>query len=233
MAVHRTGYCTPIDVFEILGMLDDITGEPIIPQYDTYPNYMQLERRIIGFSDEFDARTHDSWRINHVVDHIFDRGSEWKYNNTYLYGSPSSRGGWHTQLMSPILPWNPDKGDKLEMLSFGTNGKYQDISNEEGLFWFDYEAGIFYYLGADPRIQNLFRITYRWGRDNEQPPYDIQDAVAKMTAIWVMQTDWYRTKIAGGGDLSSKTDTIRMWREDINQIIYNHLNCGSAISMLP
>lgn len=229
--LHNTAYATPDDVANILGYLDPITMEPKKFDNTTYPTYDWVERRLLIASDEFDARTHDTWRINQVMNHIFNRGSLWQLTNMAFYGAPYFKGGWASPLLGPIQKWDPSKGDKLEYRPYADT--WTDITDDvDKSFWFDYEGGAFFTnLSAIP-IENSFRITYRYGRD-EEPPYDIQDAVCKHVAIYIMQSDWYRTKIAGGGDLQSKNETIRQWREDINQIIYAHMNAGEAYSILP
>ena len=55
----------------------------------------------------------------------------------------------------------------------------------------------------------------------------------KLVAIMIMQTDWYRAKLAGGGDLSSKRETISDWRKDIDNTYVKYFNCGTAQSLLP
>lgn len=232
MVLHTTAYGTPQDVFDLLNLQDPVTMEPLSPDNTTYPTYDQLQRRLLGISDDFDAKTHDTWRINTVIDYVFDRGTMWSATNTGIYGTPWRYGGWATQLIGPIMDWDASLGDKLYSRK-PRGGEWTDITDQVGTsFWFDYRGGVFFCLYPQYLIDSAFKITYRYGR-NDTPPYDVQDAVIKMAAIWVMQSDWYRTKLGGGGDLSSKNDTIRQWREDYNMTVYQHMNCGEAISLLP
>ena len=229
--MNDTAYATPDDVAELLGMIDPISFEPMKFDNVSYPTYDWVQKRLLSASDKFDARTHDTWRWKQVKDSIFDRGTLWHLDNMAFYGVPYVQGGWASQLLGPILPWDTEKGDKLEYRSFSNT--WIDISDQlNKSFWFDYNGGVFFTSLVGLPVQNEFRITYRYGRD-EEPPYDIQEAIAKMVAIYVMESDWYRTKIGGGGDLQSKSETIRRWQEDINQVIYAHMNCGEAISILP
>lgn len=228
--LHTTAYATPDDVAELLGMIDPITFEPMTFTNETYHTYDWIQKRLLVASDDFDARTHDTWRINQVKDHIFNRGTLWHLDNMAFYGTPYMNGGWSSQLIGPIINWDPEQGDKLEYRTF--NNTWTDITDMVNkTFWFDYEGGVFFNNYNAIPVENAFRITYRYGRDTT-PPYDIQDAVCKTVAIYVIQSDWYRTRIGGGGDLQSRSETIRQWNEDIRQTIYAHLNCGEAVSIL-
>ena len=229
--LRTTGYCTPEDVIDLLMLRDPYTQEIMTLNDHTFPTRAWVQKRILVASDFIDSSTQDTWGVIQHKDYVMDRGDMWWYTNTTRWNIPLQRGGWQTQLINPILPWDPTKGDKLER-RVNVNEWY-DITDEYGkLFWFDYQGGSFFWLTPTISDINQFRITYRYGRDTA-PPYDIQDACAKQVAIMIMQTDWYRSKLAGGGDLSSKQETIRAWKEDINQAISKHFNCGTAQSLLP
>lgn len=224
------GYCTPEDVVDLLMLRDPCTTELMVLTDKSFPTRDWVQRRILVSSDYIDNRTQDTWGVIQHKDYIMDRGDLWHLTNTYRWNVPYVRGGWQTQLIDPILPWDTEQGDKLELRI--NQNDWVDISDEFGTsFWFDYEGGSFFWLRPTLDTYNQFKITYRYGK-NTDPPFDLQEACAKLVAITIMQTDWYRTKFAGGGDLSSKRDTIRDWKEEINNTIVGYLNCGTAQSYL-
>lgn len=229
--LRLTGYCTPQDVIDLLMLRDACTQEIMTLTDSSFPTKQWVEKRILVASDQLDSATQDTWGVIQHKDYIMDRGDMWWYTNTTRWNLPYQRGGWQTQLINPILPWDRSKGDKLE---YRVNmDEWVDISNElNKSFWFDYEGGQFFWMRPTLTATNQFRITYRYGKDTT-PPYDIQDACMKLVAIMIMQTDWYRSKLAGGGDLSSKRETIADWRKDIDNAIVRNMNCGTAQSLLP
>lgn len=229
--LRLTGYCTAQDVIDLLMLRDPCTQQIITLNDQSFPTLDWVNKRILMASDRIDSITQDTWGVIQHKDFIMDRGDLWWLTNTFRWNVPFQRGGWQTQLINPILPWDTSKGDKLEIRYDRNN--FVDISDEiDKSFWFDYQGGSFFWMRPTMNEVNQFRITYRYGKDCT-PPYDIQDACMKMVAIMIMQTDWYRTKLAGGGDLSSKQETIRAWKEDISNIMTTNLNCGTAQSILP
>ena len=229
--LRLTGYCTPEDVINLMMLRDPCTQEIMTLTDRSYPTREWVERRILVASDQIDSSIQDTWGAIQHKDFIMDRGDLWWTTNTPRWNIPFARGGWQTQLINPILPWDKTKGDKLELRI--SSNEFIDITDEiNQSFWFDYEGGSFFWLRPTLTEYNQFRITYRYGRDTT-PPYDIQDACAKLVAITIMQTDWYRTKLAGGGDLSSKRETMKDWKEDVDRTIVKYFNCGTAQSLLP
>ena len=229
--LRLTGYCTPEDVIDLLMLRDPCTQQIMTLTDQSFPTRQWVEKQILIASDRIDSATQDTWGVIQHKDYIMDRGSLWALTNTYRWNIPYIRGGWQTQLINPILPWDKTKGDKLE-LRINSN-EWSDLTDEiEKSFWFDYEGGSFFWLRPTLTDYNAFRITYRYGRDTT-PPYDIQDACMKLVAIMIMQTDWYRSKLAGGGDMSSKRETINDWKKDIDNTYVKYFNCGTAQSLLP
>lgn len=226
-----TGYCTPEDVVDLMMLRDVCTQEPMVLSDKSFPTREWVQRRILEASDYLDSATQDTWGVTQHKDYIMDRGDLWWYTNTTRWNLPLQRGGWQTQLINPILPWDKTKGDKLEMRI--NSNDWIDITDQyNDTFWFDYQGGSFFWLRPTISDVNQFRITYRYGRDTT-PPYDIQEACMKRVANMIMQTDWYRTKISGGGDLSSKRETMNEWKADIDRTIVKYFNCGTAQSLLP
>ena len=229
--LRLTGYCTPEDVIEMMMIRDPCTQEIMTLTDKSFPTRQWVQKQILIASDYIDSATQDTWGVIQHKNYIMDRGDLWWLTNTYRFNVPWQRGGWQTQLINPILPWDTSKGDTLEIREDKNN--FVDISDEYGeSFWFDYEGGSFFWMKPTISDYNKFRITYRYGRETT-PPYDIQDACIKKVAITIMQTDWYRSKLGGGGDLSSKNDTKREWKEDIDRTIVKYFNCGTAQSLLP
>lgn len=229
--LRLTGYCTPEDVVDMLMLRDPCTQQIMTLTDKSFPTRDWVQKRILIASDSIDSSVQDTWGVIQHKDYVFDRGDLWWLTNTFRWNIPFSRGGWQSQLINPILPWDSTQGDKLELRL--DRNVWTDVTDEyEKSFWFDYEGGQFFWMRPTLNEVNQFRITYRYGR-NTTPPYDIQDACAKKVAIMIMQTDWYRTKLAGGGDLSSKQETMRAWKEDIDRTIVKYFNCGTAQSLLP
>jgi hypothetical protein len=210
---------------------DPCTQKIMVPNDQSFPTREWLQERILEASDYLDSATQDTWGVIQHKDYIMDRGDLWWLTNTYRFNVPWQRGGWQTQLINPILPWDPSKGDKLEIRVDKNN--WVDITDQiEKSFWFDYEGGSFFWMQATISDYNKFRITYRYGRDCA-PPNDLKSACIKYVGIEIMQTDWYRSKLAGGGELSSKSETKKEWKEYIDRTIVKYFNCGTAQSLLP
>lgn len=229
--LRLTGYCTPEDVIDLLMLRDPCTQEIMTLTDKSFPTRQWVQKRILVASDYLDSAIQDTWGVKQHKDYIMDRGDLWWLTNSYRFNVPWQRGGWQTQLINPILPWDKTKGDKLELRI--DRNVWTDITDEyEESFWFDYEGGSFFWMRPTLTTYNQFRITYRYGRDTT-PPYDIQDACMKLVANTIMQTDWYRSKLAGGGDLSSKRETMNEWKADIDRTIAKYFNCGTAQSLLP
>lgn len=152
------------------------------------------------------------------------------------------------QLRKDILPWDPDKGDKLELRNASL--QWRDVSeiNTEGQratrlnmehFWFDYPAGRLFLKTRllQPKF-NALRITYRYGKDldsdgEENVPMAINRLASLIVASNIIIMDFHSIKVGMGGDISGFRDQLlNRWAEEIGRIYSSYQRSGSVHSLL-
>ena len=152
------------------------------------------------------------------------------------------------QLRKDILPWDPEKGDKMELRNMTL--QWRDISeiDSDGLhvkhlnretFWFDYPAGRLFLRTRllQPKF-NALRITYRYGNDldsdgEENVPMAINRLASLIVASNIIIMDFHSIKVGMGGDVSGLRDQLlNRWGEEINRIYSSYQRSGSVHSLL-
>lgn len=241
-------YCTPEDVAETLDLPDPMNPNEIYHFTDiSHPTYDRVCKMILMAEDEIDMRTRRSWRANRVVDYTVSIPTyQWDENgwrSAYYQG-----GGFKIQLRKDILPWDPDKGDKLELRNASL--EWRDISeitsddqtrtplNME-TFWFDYPAGRLFLKTRllQPKYNSL-RITYRYGKDmdtdgEENVPMAINRLASLIVASNIITMDFHSIKVGMGGDVSGLRDQLlNRWAEEISRIYSSYQRSGSVHSLL-
>ena len=179
--VPTPSYTTPDLVAETLD-LPDLTNPADSYKFSnvSHPTYDQVCRMICNSEDQIDRRLMRSWRVRRVVDQMLDipryqhDENSWR-SDYFLFG------GYTIPLMRDILPWDPEKGDRLLMRMY--SGQWQDISDnlsDDALgsqnFTFDYNGGRLFLRThfRQPRY-NALKITYRYGApEGTEPPQAIQ-----------------------------------------------------------
>ena len=238
-------YCTPMDVVKAIRMVDYYSqdGELIQPSDSSLPDWDELCFRITVAERYIDRYTGRTWRENRVKNEIHDINTYWHDENARRI-EYWLQGGYFVQLERNLLPFDPYKGDKVEIRNLSNqwvdiSTGYQspdgsrvvsDLDHPEykdgeyptytGRFWFDCPSGKLYLQSnyLQPK-QHAIRVTYRYG-DTEEVPADIKRACALKVGLTMLQEDLYMTKIGQGGDLgSSKSDLQRAMQEQINEII--------------
>jgi len=253
-----TTYCDPIDVIKAIRMVDlySTDGGLLKPSDSTLPDYDELCKRIVVAEKFIDRYTGQSWRPNRESTEIMDINTYWHDING-VRSEYWQQGGYYVPLRSPILPFDPAKGDKIEIRTMdnkfvnisqngvsetleadGTGGdgvrptgnKYL-MGAENGTFWFDYQGGKLYLrLGYYLPKQNGLRISYRWGDVSEVPP-DISRATALKVGLTLLNEELYLTRLGTGGDLGgSKNDMKRGMQDEINEIIMANRSFTSVFS---
>lgn len=237
--VPECHYCDPEMVAETLDLPDPINPDDVYKFSNiSHPTYNQVCRMIAKNEDEIDRRLKRSWRVHRVVDQVLDipryqhDENSWR-SDYFLYG------GYTIPLERDILPWDPEKGDKLELRSY--TGEWRDVSHlckqntlNSSSFSFDYKGGrlflrTFFY---QPRY-NAVRITYRFGAEDETPPYAIQRLCALMTAIQILNSQFWVIKVGNGGDIGAvRNSMIRLWQDEINELFSSYQRPGRVFSML-
>jgi hypothetical protein len=202
---------------------------------------------ILAAEDEIDRRMRRSWRTNRVVNHLVSIPNyQWDENGwrSAYYQS----GGYMIQLRKDILPWDPDKGDKLELRNVAL--QWRDISEEsewnhertplyKEAFWFDYPAGRLFLRSRlfQPKY-NALRITYRYGNDpdsdgEENIPMAINRLASLIVASNIVTMDFHSVKVGIGGDISGLRDQLlNRWGEEINRIYSSFQRSGTVHSLL-
>ena len=236
-------YCTPRDVAETMGLPipgGDVSQCEYFSDYSV-PTEAQVWRMIESNEDRIDRRIRLSWRENRVKDRLVNipkyQWDESAWRSAYYLHS-----GNMVQLHKNILPWDPEKGDKLELRM--TSNQWTDITDSvasdfsdkppvQTWAWFDYPRGrLFVRTGMRTPMTNSIRISYRHGLD-EEVPAAISRACCLMTAMGVLDSQYFSIKLGMGGDISGIRDGIRRaYQEEINDIFTSYQVSGSVISMI-
>lgn len=241
-------YTTPDMVAEVMGLPPDY-GDDSYGFFrfsdTTVPSYDAVTRMIKSNMDIIDRRIRRSWRENFVKDKVCSISTYWPDVNGVRI-EYYNRGGYYVQLRKDMLPWDPSKGDRMEIRT--RNNSWRDITyiplddsypeteqNHKGVtaYWFDYPMGKMYIrtrLFQSP--YNAIRISYRYG-SLEEPPDSIQRLCALMTASQVINMSVFAIKVGQGGDIAGvRQDLQKMWQEEMNSIWSSWQRSGSVHSML-
>lgn len=243
MTIEPT-YCTAEDVAHTLDVPSptDPTGTLYFTA-TSHPSLEQVNKMILSNEDMIDRRLRRSWRTNAVVDYVATIRDYWGDINGWRFDY-YLKGGYYVQLRKDILPWDPEKGDKLEVRMY--NNMWYDISdqiNQDGFgitagqigFWFDYPQGKLYMRTRQwqPR-DNALRISYRYGQEEGgEVPYGIQRLCALKTASDVLNMQAFNIKVGAGADISGVRDQLaRQWQDEMNQLYSAFQRSGSVHSAL-
>ena len=248
--ILQTTYTTPEEVAEAMGLPAGKGGDTYgfwTPSDTTVPSYDQICRMIRANEDVIDRRMMRSWRENYVKDEI-------RTINTYQHdlnawrGEYYRRGGNYVQLHRDIRPWDPRKGDRLEIRVRGNSwrdvtfapetGQPEDVHDDRAQrgrysFWWDYKQGrLFLRTSGFQTPYNAVRVSYRWGFEGEVPP-SISRLCALMTASQVINMSVFAIHVGSGGDIAGvRQDLQRMWQEEMNSIWSSWQRPGSVHSLL-
>lgn len=248
LTLREPTYCTPEDVAETLDLPDPMNPNEIYQFTDiSHPSYERVQKMILTAEDEIDRRMRRSWRTNRVVNHLVTIPNyQWDENG--WRSAYHQAGGYMIQLRKDILPWDPEKGDKMELRNMTL--QWRDISeiDSDGLhvthlnretFWFDYPAGRLFLRTRllQPKF-NALRITYRYGNDldsdgEENVPMAINRLASLIVASNIIIMDFHSIKVGMGGDVSGLRDQLlNRWGEEINRIYSSYQRSGSVHSLL-
>jgi len=201
-----TTYCSVADV-------SDFLRAPITAT--TTPNKAQVEKIINRKEDEFDRRTGHAWRTRTVTREVHDLPLLYKF-------------GWGTPVFLKhrrIYDLNGASGDKIEIWQ-GASATWENILGNESWYDMEYERGTLALRGFIFSIlrKSRVRVTYRYGGEEYSGdttiPYDVEDAVVKMTAIEILNTSFRMDELPSGG-MSNTSESKRKWEEDIEKCIEN------------
>lgn len=203
-------YCTPTDISEWLGI--DITAT-------SKPNKTQISKWIVRNQASIDYDTGHSWLVNGRT-YIHDQSNV--FNGIYDYGR-----GMPIYLKHRFVrPFDTTKGDTVEIWN-GNTWQVQTIDNNNFIYT-DESRGIMYIKGYLYTIlmANRFRITYRYGGNNEGAlpcPGDITKACILMTSIDILSRDFAFTQIKYGGEGNiNKEQVMKRWQDTIDKTIQKH-----------
>lgn len=231
-------YCTVEDVAETLSLPSRTNPTDILRFSDvSNPSFERVQKMILGAENVIDGRARQSWRVNYVRNHVASIKTYWQDLSGMRIGY-AVHGGDYVQLKKHILPWDPEKGDKLEIRFYGMNN-WSDITDSGGMdnggmFWFDYEMGKMYIRTRlyQPKV-NSVRISYRWGTEDEEIPYDVQRLACLHVASQIINGGFYDIKVGLGGDIAGIKDAVlRNWQVEMGEIYSRIQRSGSVHSML-
>lgn len=236
-----TSYCTPEDVEETIDYPDKYDGFDRFRFTDvSHPSRRQVCRMIRSNEDVIDRRMRRSWRENRVKDQVLSINTYWHDENAWRTDY-YLQGGDYIQLRKDVRPWDPSKGDKLELRTFNHGWvDVTDIVRDEGrnkdgrVAWFDYPYGKLY-IRTRWMMQryNAVRISYRYGSDIEECPDAINRLCSLMTASQIINMQMFNIKMGMGGDITSiKEAMLSAWQEEMNSIWSSYQRSGSVHSML-
>ncbi len=253
--VPECHYCDPEMVAEVLDLPDPTNPDDIYKFSNiSHPTYDAVCRMIVANEDKIDRRLKKSWRVHMVVDQVLDipryqhDENSWR-SDYFIYN------GYTVPLQRDILPWDTNPiykeghegeeeymiypGDKLELRTY--NGQWHDISgnySSNGInsnsFSFDNNGGrLFLRTYWHQARYNALRISYRFGAEDELPPDAIQRLCALMTAIQILNSQFWVVRVGAGGDIGAvRNSMIRLWQDEINEILSAYQRPGRVFSML-
>tara|TARA_R110002050_G_scaffold238772_4_gene374936 strand:- start:52 stop:687 length:636 start_codon:yes stop_codon:yes gene_type:complete len=201
-----TTYCSVADV-------SDFLRAPITAT--TTPNKAQVEKIIKRKEDEFDRRTGHAWRSKKITREVHDLPLLYKF-------------GWGTPIFLKhrrIYDLDGSSGDKIEIWQ-GASATWENILGNENWYDMEYERGTLALRGFIFSIlrKSRVRVTYRYGGEDYSGdtviPYDVEDAVVKMTAIEILNTSFRMDELPSGG-MSNTSESKRKWEEDVEKCIEN------------
>ena len=201
-----TTYCSVADV-------SDFLRAPITAT--TTPNKAQVEKIIKRKEDELDRRIGHAWRSTKITREVHDLPLLYKF-------------GWGTPVFLKhrrIYDLDTDQGDKIEIWQ-GASSTWENILGNTTWYDMEYERGTLALRGFIFSIlrKSRVRVTYRYGGEDFSGdtviPYDIEDAVVKMTAIELLNTSFRMDELPTGG-MSNTSESKRKWEEDIEKCVDN------------
>ena len=201
-----TTYCSVADV-------SDFLRAPITAT--TTPNKAQVEKIIKRKEDELDRRIGHAWRSTKITREVHDLPLLYKF-------------GWGTPIFLKhrrIYDLDTDQGDKIEIWQ-GASSTWENILGNTTWYDMEYERGTLALRGFIFSIlrKSRVRVTYRYGGEDFSGdtviPYDIEDAVVKMTAIELLNTSFRMDELPTGG-MSNTSESKRKWEEDIEKCVDN------------
>ncbi len=189
---------------------------------NTDPNTSMINDYIMANEDEIDRLTGHTWLTDKQVIEVFTVAK------LYDWGRGMPLFPRHRN----IKDFSQAAGDKLEIWS-GDEWALQDVpAGDGGLIYFETIKGVAYVRGFLFTIlrQSRFRITYRYGGDNETSvsetatiPRDIQKACKLMTCIDLLSTDFHMSQVAYGGEGNvDKGNIMEKWQKEVDRIIWTH-----------
>jgi hypothetical protein len=201
-----TTYCTVGDVSDFLRVPITSTSTP---------NKKQVEKIIKRKEDELDRRMGHAWRSKKITRELHDLPLLYTF-------------GWGTPIFLAhrnIYEFDASAGDKIEIWQ-GSSAVWEDILGEGQWYDANYERGTVHLRGFIFSIlrKNRVRVTYRYGGEgfagDSTIPYDIEDAVVKMTSIEILNTSFRMDELPTGG-MTNISESKKKWAEDIEKIIEN------------
>lgn len=233
-------YCTVEDVEEYLGLPSPDDPQSIFRFSDmSNPSYDRVEKMILVAEEEIDQRTHRSWRVNHVKDHITSISEYW-HDLAGLRHDYLSHGGDFIQLRRNILPWDPSQGDKLEIRTH--SNVFRDLTDavdnpdnptRSPNVWIDYKMGkVYLRTRMYQQKANAVRISYRYG-STEPVPMTVMELCTLIVASNIVNMGVYDIKVGLGGDIAGiKEQYLARWDDRIGKLYSSIQMPGSVHSML-
>lgn len=249
LPVPTPTYTTPELVAEAIGVPSPDGDRLGIYQFSdtSVPRYDYVCRTIVASEGRIDRHLNRSWRENFVKERILTINTyQWDQNG--MRAGYWLRGGNYLQLHKDVLPWDPQKGDRLWLrdrtnawreYTFSETDPMQGSWNgfdglENASFWIDHKAGrLFLRNRLFQSPYNAVKISYRYG-STDPVPEEIVQLCTLMTADQVIgQMSTFFIKIGAGGDISGVKEALhQQYQETMASVASVWQRSGSVRSML-
>ncbi len=209
-------YTTPELIAKQL-RLTSSDGSNLIFTEDSDPPRSLVIEYIRQSETRLDRETKNSWRENRVVNDMRDI--------PVPLGGVPLRDVVINLRHSRILPWDPEKGDDIQVMQAGTWVSYTNTTQQikQDSWWIDYNIGQIHFNDFWPWYfsgENSIRISYRWGDVQDEVPTDIQEACTKMVCIRLLQSEFNKIMLYNRASNPINWDRVTAeWEKDIKEII--------------
>jgi hypothetical protein len=179
-----------------IGLIDPSTGTLLTDSSSTHPTTAMLTYYIENAQTHIERLTWKSWRAKSTNDYEYYNVYDNNVNNSFGYAI--IQGIFfvaiklnHEQINTPVSGTDYfeyfDGSDWIDLIANKTVGS----GFGEGDYWIEPENGIIYLFTILPTYgRSTFKAKYRYGYSSV--PEDIREATAKLAAIDVIGSDWFK-----------------------------------------
>lgn len=197
-------YCQVQDVGDLLNL--QVSSS-------TTPSDLQIKKFINNNQEIIEAETKHAWREVQADEEIHDLESDWEFGHGFVIGL----------LHRKLRALDYTKGDRIQ---FWNGNAYQDILQSNNSLDENVKVDLvvgrvsFKSFAWSWTVTKRYRFVYRYG--DTVVPRSIRQCCAKMAAVDIISGSMFWNALPIGGDKFSINDTVRIWREDIEKILFDY-----------